>query len=95
MLKRTAARRCATRHRLKDRATSGGSATAEDDFHWRFNDKRCTAVVSCISDHDRKREETRMSDDPSSPRHGMGTGVAFLAGIALTCGILIAATIFL
>lgn len=36
-----------------------------------------------------------MSDDPSSPRHGMGTGVAFLAAIALTCGILIAATIFL
>lgn len=36
-----------------------------------------------------------MEVDPSSPRHGMGTGVAFLAAIALTCGLVIVASIFL
>lgn len=46
-------------------------------------------------DDARDAQETGMEVDPSSPRHGMGTGVAFLAAIALTCGLVIAASIFL
>lgn len=34
-----------------------------------------------------------MSDDPISLRQGMGTGVAFLAAIALSCAVLVAASI--
>lgn len=35
-----------------------------------------------------------MNNDPSSPRRGMGNGVAFLAGIAPVCAILVAVMVF-
>jgi len=35
-----------------------------------------------------------MSDDPSSPRHQMGLGVAALAAIALTCGLAVLIAVY-
>lgn len=38
---------------------------------------------------------TNMSDDPSSPRHQMGLGLAALAAIAVTCGIAVLLAVYL
>lgn len=35
-----------------------------------------------------------MSEDPSSPRHQMGLGVAALAAIAFTCGLAILLVVY-
>jgi hypothetical protein len=43
-----------------------------------------------------KRErELGMSEDPSSPRHEMGRGLAVLAAIAAACGIAVIFVIYL
>ncbi len=35
-----------------------------------------------------------MTEDPSSPRYQMGIGMAFLAAVALTCGLAVAIQLF-
>jgi hypothetical protein len=51
-------------------------------------------VRECASIGKQERE-FGMSEDPSSPRHEMGRGLAVLAAIAVACGIAVMFVIYL
>jgi hypothetical protein len=54
----------------------------------RQNVRECASIC-------KQEREFGMSEDPSSPRHEMGRGLAVLAAIAVACGIAVMFVIYL